>query len=135
MEQAVLIFFVIVSAVMVGLILLQQGKGAEMGASFGSGSSQTVFGAGGGGNVLTRATAILAVLFFSGSFALAYLARDRARNSVDAGIPVPTVQQSDDVRANVEQALERLIDEIPSALDEPVSTQQGDDEIPAPAKD
>jgi len=93
MEQLILIVFVLVSAAMIGLILLQQGKGADMGASFGSGSSQTMFGPAGSGNVLTRTTAILATLFFIGCFALAIVARDNAQQ-VDDGMPVPALVES-----------------------------------------
>ena len=77
-EQVVLVIHVLVALAILGLILLQQGKGADMGASFGGGSSQTLFGAGGGGNVLTRATAILAAVFFATSLGLAVLAKQKA---------------------------------------------------------
>jgi preprotein translocase subunit SecG len=63
------------------LILLQQGKGAEVGAVFG-GSSNTVFGASGAGNVLSRATSGLAVLFFATSLYLAYTSSQRASGSI-----------------------------------------------------
>ncbi len=59
---------------LIGLILIQHGKGADMGAAFGSGASATVFGARGAGNFLSRSTAILATLFFLTSIALAYYA-------------------------------------------------------------
>ncbi|MDR2851695.1 MAG: preprotein translocase subunit SecG [Burkholderiaceae bacterium] len=63
----------VLSAVaMVGLILLQHGKGADMGASFGSGSAGSVFGASGSANFLSRTTAVLAVVFFGTTLALAY---------------------------------------------------------------
>lgn len=80
MEQLVLIFHVLAAISIVGLILLQQGKGADMGASFGSGASQTLFGSSGSGNALTRATAILATLFFCTSLGLAYVAKHKAGN-------------------------------------------------------
>src|SRR5688572_9109850 len=57
----------------IGLVLLQQGKGADMGAAFGSGASGSVFGARGSANFLSRTTAILATLFFANSLSLAYL--------------------------------------------------------------
>lgn len=68
----------LIAAAMIALILLQQGKGAEMGASFGSGSSNTMFGAAGGMSFFTKATAVLATLFFITSFALALNARNDA---------------------------------------------------------
>lgn len=59
---------------LIGLVLIQHGKGADMGAAFGSGASATVFGARGAGNFLSRSTAVLATLFFLTSIALAYFA-------------------------------------------------------------
>ena len=70
MEQIVLITHLVLSLAIIGLIMLQQGKGADVGASFGAGASQTLFGADGGGNVLTKATAWLVALFFATSFGL-----------------------------------------------------------------
>ncbi len=64
MFQFLLIVQVLVSVSIIGLVMIQQGKGADMGAAFGSGAAGTVFGARGGGSFLTRATAILAVAFF-----------------------------------------------------------------------
>lgn len=64
MYQALLVVFLIVAIALVGMIMLQQGKGADMGASFGAGASGTVFGSSGSGNFMTRTTGILAALFF-----------------------------------------------------------------------
>lgn len=64
---------VLIAVSLVGLILLQHGKGADAGAAFGSGASGTVFGARGSANFLSRATAALATLFFAISLSLAYL--------------------------------------------------------------
>ncbi|MEA3411839.1 MAG: preprotein translocase subunit SecG [Pseudomonadota bacterium] len=66
---------VLIAITMVGLILLQHGKGADAGAAFGSGASATVFGSRGSGSFLTRTTAVLAAAFFVNSLTLAYLAR------------------------------------------------------------
>ncbi len=60
---------------MIGLILVQHGKGADMGAAFGSGSSGSLFGASGSANFLSRATAAMATVFFVATLALAYLER------------------------------------------------------------
>ena len=64
MYEALLVVFLIVALGLVGLIMLQQGKGADMGASFGAGASATLFGSNGSGNFMTRMTGILAALFF-----------------------------------------------------------------------
>ena len=63
---------------LIGIILIQQGKGASMGAAFGAGASSTVFGARGAGSVLTRMTTIIALVFFSVSFYMSYLSAHRA---------------------------------------------------------
>jgi preprotein translocase subunit SecG len=81
MIPAVLAVHVVVCITLVILILLQQGKGADVGAVFG-GSSNTVFGAGGAGNVLTKATSALAVIFFATSMYLAYMSSQRASGSI-----------------------------------------------------
>lgn len=64
---------VVLALLLIGVILIQQGKGATAGAAFGSGASSTVFGARGSASFLTRMTSILAILFFSNSLLLAYL--------------------------------------------------------------
>lgn len=79
MEQIVLIIHIMAAVGLIGLILIQHGKGAEAGASFGSGASQTIFGSQGSGNFLTRATAILVTVFFITSLALGYLASHRVQ--------------------------------------------------------
>lgn len=95
LETLVLVAHVIIAVVVVGLVLLQQGKGADAGASFGAGASQTVFGAQGSGNFLTRMTSLFAAFFFVSSFALAVFAKQNAGQAVEAGIPVPAAVESD----------------------------------------
>lgn len=96
MEQLILIVHVITALAIIGLILVQQGKGAEMGASFGAGASQTLFGSAGSGNVLTRATAILATLFFLTSLSLAYVAKQKTVEGADL-IDIPVAEESRDI--------------------------------------
>ena len=81
MVSIVISIHVIVCLAMCVIILLQQGKGAEVGAVFG-GSSQTVFGASGAGNALTKATWSLAVIFFASSIFLALASARRATGSI-----------------------------------------------------
>ncbi len=71
-----LIAHVLIAAAIIGLVMLQKGKGADAGAGFGAGASGTVFGARGSGNFLSRSTAIAATAFFATSMGLAYLNRD-----------------------------------------------------------
>ena len=72
-----LVIEVVLALVLIGLVLIQQGKGADAGAAFGSGASGTVFGASGAGNFLTRLTSILAFLFMVNSLGLAYIIAHR----------------------------------------------------------
>jgi len=103
MQTIVVVVHVIVAVVIVGLVLLQQGKGADAGASFGAGASQTVFGSSGSGNFLVRATTIAATIFFVTSLALAIFARSQGGLGSTTGLPVAneaileevTSQQSD----------------------------------------
>jgi len=76
-ETLLLGLHVIVAAALIGFVLLQHGKGADMGAAFGSGSSGSLFGAAGSANFLSRTTAILATVFFLSSLGLTYLASNR----------------------------------------------------------
>ena len=87
MEKIILVVHMLTAIAIIGLILLQQGKGAEMGASFGAGASQTVFGSQGGGNFFTRMTAIFAAIFFATSFSLAVVAKQGSSVARDAAIP------------------------------------------------
>lgn len=70
---------VLVGLAIIGLVLLQHGKGADMGAAFGSGASGSLFGASGSANFMSRATAILAAVFFVTSLSLSYLATNRPK--------------------------------------------------------
>ena len=81
MRDIILVIDVVAAMGLVGLVLLQQGKGADMGAAFGSGASQTLFGSRGSANFLTRTTAILAVIFFSANLALAWFATQQTVSS------------------------------------------------------
>jgi preprotein translocase subunit SecG len=74
MQTILTVFHIFLAIGLVGLILIQHGKGADMGAAFGSGASGTVFGSKGSGSFLTRTTAILATLFFVTSMVMAYFA-------------------------------------------------------------
>ena len=105
MEQITLMMHLLVALALIGLILLQRGKGSDIGASFGAGASQTLFGSAGSGNALTRVTAWLSAIFFATSFGLAVIADNRTAKEDDLGfeIPVgelprtPEIQQGADV--------------------------------------
>ena len=78
---AILVVHVVAALAIIGLVLLQHGKGADMGAAFGSGSSGSLFGATGSANFLSRTTAVLAAIFFATSLGLAYVATHRPKAS------------------------------------------------------
>ncbi|HEY8386434.1 MAG TPA: preprotein translocase subunit SecG [Porticoccaceae bacterium] len=78
MMQIVLVIHLLIALAIIALVLLQQGKGAEAGASFGAGASQTLFGSTGSWNFFSKATAILATIFFVTSFSLAVMSKHKA---------------------------------------------------------
>jgi preprotein translocase subunit SecG len=92
-ELVLRILLVIDAIALIGLVMIQQGRGASMGAAFGSGASQTMFGSAGASSFLTSLTAWLAAAFFALTFGLAWSARERAEALGTAGIPeVPAAE-------------------------------------------
>ena len=102
LNNILLIVQVLSALAMIGLVLVQHGKGADMGAAFGSGGSGSLFGASGGANFLSRTTAVLAAVFFVCTLGLAYTGNQRPADSgaggsvleraalpADAAIPAP----------------------------------------------
>jgi preprotein translocase subunit SecG len=90
--NVVVMIQILTALVMIGLVLVQHGKGADMGASFGSGASGSLFGATGSANFLSRSTAICAAIFFVCTLALAYIAHAPDRPAAQGGVldrPVP----------------------------------------------
>jgi preprotein translocase subunit SecG len=88
----VLVIHVAAALGIIGLVLLQHGKGADMGAAFGSGASGSLFGATGSANFLSRSTAVLAAVFFVTSLGLAHLATSRPKEAgtVMDAVPAPS---------------------------------------------
>ena len=93
MYQVIIVGHVLVGLAVIGLILIQHGKGADAGAAFGSGSSGTVFGAQGSASFLSRTTAVLAAVFFSTSLALAVLS-GKVGNDADL-MDIPATEQAE----------------------------------------
>ena len=125
MEQIILIAHLIVALAIIGLIMLQQGKGADMGASFGAGGSQTLFGSDGSGNVLTRATSWLVVLFFASSFGLALLASQKSVTVDELDLAIPAAVEAEvQAPAPADEELPMLEDDIPAA------TGTAEDDLP-----
>ncbi len=94
METIVWVVHVITAVVLIGLVLLQHGKGADMGAAFGSGSAGSLFGSSGSANFLSRSTAVAASIFFVTSLSLTYLyAKPAHENGVMDRVDVNTLQK------------------------------------------
>jgi preprotein translocase subunit SecG len=98
LNSVLLVVQIVCALAMIGLILIQHGKGADMGAAFGSGSSGSLFGASGGANFLSRATGVLAGVFFVCTLALAYTGSHRPSSTDNAldkvlNTPATGVQQ------------------------------------------
>ena len=123
LQTIVLSAHVFVALAIIGLVLLQRGKGADAGTGFGAGASGTVFGARGSASFLSRATALLATLFFVTSLALAYLATQRT--APDSLLDAPAVEQSSpDVQPP--PAAPKDADELPPLPDEPGTSPPGE---------
>lgn len=137
MQSIALVIHVLLAVGVIGLVLMQHGKGADAGAAFGSGASATVFGARGSASFLTRATTILAALFFTTSIFLFYLAahRDSTVRSVTdlPGIveEVAPAEPVDDLPANTSSDLPGGVDEADGAESGGAST---DSDLPAPVE-
>jgi preprotein translocase subunit SecG len=100
LESILLVVHMVVALVVIGLVLLQHGKGADMGAAFGSGSSGSLFGAAGSANFLSRSTAVLATVFFLSSLGLTYLGSTRTvRPAVERSIMDTQAPKAGDVPA------------------------------------
>ena len=139
---------ILLALLLIGVILLQQGKGATAGAAFGSGASSTVFGARGSASFLTRLTSILAVLFFSNSLLLAYLYSQTTKqiSLLDqvATQSAPGMTQAADVPTKIDVG--ELVDKVtlgkpvdvpvppPAAVQPPVSAAPAAADPPATSK-
>jgi preprotein translocase subunit SecG len=103
--QILMASYLIVALLLIGFVLIQQGKGADMGASFGAGGSNTVFGSSGSGNFMTKTTAILATLFFGISLTLG------------------TIASKDNTEVDEFELLQAPVSEVPVVSDVPSVTQ------------
>lgn len=112
MENIILIIHFIIAILIIGFVLIQQGKGAEAGASFGAGASQTVFGSSGSWNFFSKITAVLATLFFVTSVTLAVYAKNK--------VVVDTIE--------LPQAPESALEILESSSDLPQAIGTGEEE-------
>ncbi|MDT0602277.1 preprotein translocase subunit SecG [Thalassotalea castellviae] len=115
MYQSLIVIYLIVAICLIGLVLIQQGKGADMGASFGAGSSATIFGSSGSGNFLTKATTWLAIAFFVISLVLGNLTANRVKSSDEwneLAVPAEQTIPGNDV-APIQESAEPVASENP----------------------
>jgi len=110
----VIVVHVVIALAIIGLVLLQHGKGADMGSGFGGGSSGSLFGATGSANFLSRATAVLATVFFLTSLGLAYLATNKPKAA--GGTVMDAVKT-----APAKPAADTSVPAVPTAPQEPGS--------------
>ena len=126
MDIVLHVVHVLTALALIGLVLIQQGKGADAGASFGGGASQTVFGSSGAGNFLSRATAILATVFMITSLALAWYAR-QAANEEGFGLPrVEQVRERDSDVPTVDQGGDMLVPRVEEETAVPAVPEEQD---------
>lgn len=102
MYQVIMIIHVLVAMTIIGLVLIQHGKGADIGASFGSGASTTVFGSAGTGSFLFKLTAALALTFFVTSLSLSFIVSSQYQKTTRALMPQPLTTQESSVPVPVD---------------------------------
>ena len=152
MEPLIIAAHILICLAIIGLIMLQQGKGADMGASFGSGGSQTLFGSTGSGNMLSHTTSILIAFFFATSLGLSVLAKHKSQGGAEAGVPAAALIQEHNAAAEqkkdaevpqpagdvpaVAPAEQQNAGDVPPALEAVPASEPAKDvpEAPAPAQ-
>ncbi len=113
MENIITVVHVLAAASLIGLILLQHGKGADMGAAFGSGASGSLFGVTGSSNFLSRATAFSVTVFFATSLALAYIASHRSSSGSVIQLPA-TVEKQAETEGAASETTPAIPDSVPA---------------------
>lgn len=124
----IVIVQVISALAIIGLVLVQHGKGADMGAAFGSGASGSLFGASGSSNFLSKSTAVAAAVFFASTLTLAYFGSNRPHAAVGGGVmdrvpaaPAKAPSAGDAVPATAPQAAPAAVPAAPSTQDVPAA--------------
>nr|WP_158461688.1 preprotein translocase subunit SecG [Pseudomonas fluorescens] len=127
LETVVVVLHLLGALGVIVLVLLQQGKGAEAGASFGAGASNTVFGSQGSATFLSKFTAILAASFFLTALGLGYFAKEQAKQLTQAGLPDPAVLE-------VQEQKPAVNDDVP-VLQQQKSETTTTGDVPPPAQE
>ena len=99
MSILLVVIHVVVCVALIMIVLLQTGKGADMGAAFGGGGSQTLFGSSGASTFLSKATTLAAIVFMLTSLTLAYMSGSKTAKSVISDVPAPIEQQTEQEQA------------------------------------
>lgn len=131
-QTTVLIIHTFIALAIIGLVLLQRGKGADAGAAFGAGASGTVFGARGSSSFFSRATAVLATAFFASSLTLAYLSAQQssAPESLLENVPAVEAEQAGPVAPPA--TLPELEDAEPAVEDPGLPSLDEEEAVDAP---
>ncbi len=127
-QTSLLIAHTLIAMTIIVLVLLQRGKGADAGAAFGAGASGTVFGARGSGSFFSRATAILATVFFATSLTLAYFSSQRT------GDPTSLLENAPAVETEIAEPADATADQdMPDLpiLDDQAESQDSNDDLPS----
>ena len=111
----IVIIQVLSALAIIGLVLLQHGKGADMGAAFGSGASGSLFGATGSSNFLSKSTGVAAAIFFSATLALSYFANKHSAGDIMENLPAPAVVLPADTSAKTVPATTASAPTAPAA--------------------
>src|SRR5262245_23913875 len=135
--ETILLILLVLDAIALGaLILLQQGKGADIGAAFGSGAANAMFGGAGSASFLAKSTAWLAMAFFALSLALAFMAKERAVSLKDIGVPIVNApatsvpaKESTPPATNAAQSAP-----APASTDAPATNAKPDSKLTAPGE-
>ncbi len=124
MSSVIIIIHIVVALALILIVLLQTGKGADMGAAFGGGASQTLFGGAGASTFLSRLTTIAAIIFMLTSLGLAYFSSHRTAKSVMSQMPAATTEQTEPA------PWEAPVQTEPAPSGAPVQTEQVPSEPP-----
>jgi preprotein translocase subunit SecG len=130
MQKVVLIAHTFIAIMIIVLVLLQRGKGADAGAAFGAGASGTVFGARGSSYFFSRATAVLATVFFASSLTLAYMSSQRVEGPSSLIERAPVVEPAEDADGATPDSGVDTAEELP-ALDDDANRNPNTTDLPA----
>jgi len=138
MYQVLIVAYLLVALALIGLVLIQQGKGADMGASFGAGASNTVFGSSGAGNFLTRSTALLATAFIVISLILGNLSSNQDKtgfsmSDTDTTIVAESVDEKTGTASDLpitNEAVAPVNQDVPVAEDVETSPATTESDVP-----